>query len=52
MADTVHFSLRLDADVKAQVQALADAQNRSLGNYIETVLREHLADQKREAKRK
>lgn len=32
--------------MKADLQKMADAENRSLTNYIETVLRQHIADKK------
>lgn len=40
--------MRLPVDLKAALQKLADKENRSLTNYIETKLREIVA---REAKR-
>lgn len=47
------FSMRMDADLKAELQKLALAENRSLTNYVDTVLREHVAErEKREGKRK
>ena len=36
------FSMRFDPDMKRALQALADAENRSLTNYVETILREHI----------
>lgn len=36
------FSMRLDPEVKARLQERADRQNRSLTNYVDTVLREHV----------
>jgi predicted transcriptional regulator len=47
------FSIRFKSELKAALQRLADAENRSLTNYVETVLTEHVAERdKREAKRK
>lgn len=42
MNRTLPFSMRLDPDLKAELQRLADADNRSLTNYVETVLRQHV----------
>jgi len=41
--------MRLDPELKAQLQKLAEKQNRSLTNYVETVLRQH-ADAERKRK--
>ena len=38
MAKTVPFSMRLDPDLKAELQKLADADRRSLTNYVEAKL--------------
>lgn len=38
MAKTVPFSMRLDPDLKAALQKLADADRRSLTNFIEAKL--------------
>lgn len=46
MRKTEPFSMRLDPDLKAKLQAKADAENRSLTNYIETVLKADVADLK------
>lgn len=40
MLRTAPFSMRLPPDLKAELQKLADQENRSLTNYIETKLRE------------
>jgi hypothetical protein len=50
MAKTAPFSMRLDEDLKAALQKMADEDNRSLTNYIETLLRQHVADRKRAKK--
>lgn len=42
MAKTLPFSMRMLAPLKANLQKLADADNRSLTNYIETVLTDHV----------
>lgn len=39
-------SIRLPDTLKAQLQALADADNRTLNNYIETVLLKHVESKK------
>jgi hypothetical protein len=39
----VAITLRLDADRARQLQAIADAENRSLTNYVETALLRELA---------
>lgn len=36
---TVPLSMRLDPDLKAKLKRLAERENRSLTNYIETALR-------------
>ena len=38
--------MRLDAEMKAELQKLADAENRSLTNFIETELRRIIAERK------
>jgi len=46
MAKTVPLSHRLDPDLKEELQALADEDSRSLTNYIEVVLKEHVRAKK------
>jgi len=46
MAKTVPLSHRLEPELKAELQRLADADRRSLTNYIEVVLEQHVAGQK------
>jgi predicted transcriptional regulator len=46
MAKTVPLSHRLDPELKAELQRLADADRRSLTNYIEIVLEDHVAKNK------
>jgi predicted transcriptional regulator len=41
---TAPFSMRLDPDLKAQLQALADAEERSLTQYVERALRRLVAE--------
>jgi len=43
---TLPFSMRLDEALKADLQKLADAENRSLTNFIETELRRLVAERK------
>ena len=50
MAKTVPFSMRLDPDLKGQLQKLADADRRSLTNFIEVKLRE-IVEQSQPAER-
>ncbi len=40
MQRTTPFSMRLPPELKEELQKLADKENRSLTNYIETKLRE------------
>ena len=40
------FSMRLDPELKAELQKLADGDNRSLTNFIETELRRIVAERK------
>jgi predicted transcriptional regulator len=46
MKRTQPFSMRLDQALKADLQKLADAENRSLTNLIETQLRKLVAERK------
>jgi predicted HicB family RNase H-like nuclease len=46
---TAPFSMRLDPELKAALEAQAAAENRSLTNYVETLLRQAAAGK---AKRK
>lgn len=39
---TLPFSMRLPPELKAELQRLADADRRSLTNYIEIVLEDHV----------
>lgn len=39
---TLPFSMRMPPDLKDELQRLADADKRSLTNYIEVVLEEHV----------
>jgi predicted transcriptional regulator len=40
---TAPFSMRLEPDLKAALERLAEAENRNLTNYVETALRQHVA---------
>jgi predicted transcriptional regulator len=42
MMRTAPFSMRLPPDLKAELQARADRDRRSLTNYIEVVLLQHI----------
>lgn len=44
MKKTVPLSHRLDPELKEKLQRLADADRRSLTNYIEIVLEKHVAE--------
>lgn len=41
-AKTAPFSMRLEPSLKDRLQALADAERRSLTNYVEKLLVEHV----------
>ena len=45
------ISIRLDPDVKAALEGLAQADDRSLSAYINRTLRQHVEDKRREKKR-
>jgi len=47
MSKTVPFSMRLDPELKEQLQRLAIADGRSLTNYIERVLVKHVEGEKK-----
>lgn len=38
-----HLNLKLDAELKRQLQKEADEQVRSLSNLVDTILRAHIA---------
>ena len=50
MAKTLPFSLRLDPELKAELQRLADADRRSLSNFVEIILEDYVAASKKKAK--
>jgi predicted transcriptional regulator len=52
MNKTLPFSMRLDPDLKAKLSKLADKENRSLTNYIETLLRQHVEAAEKKPSRK
>jgi predicted transcriptional regulator len=41
----IALNLRIDADLKKQLGTLAKLENRPLSNYLETLLRQHVAGQ-------
>lgn len=45
------FNFRLDKDLMKQVKKLADEQNRSVTNYIETVLMKAVEEAKKSKKK-
>lgn len=51
MRKTVPLSHRLDPDLKEKLQRLADADRRSLTNYIEIVLEKHVSDLDRKTRK-
>lgn len=46
MAKTGCISLRLSEETKSQLKALADADNRTITNYIETLIKEKIEEKK------
>lgn len=49
MAKTVPFSMRLDPDLKEELQKMADADRRSLTNFVEVKLWEIVGQGKKRA---
>ena len=43
MAKTERLQIRITPELKAQLQAKADAENRTISNYIENLIRQELA---------
>lgn len=41
------FSFRLELDLKAELEKLAEKDDRSLSNYLHKVLRDHVAASKK-----
>lgn len=46
MTKTHPTSIRLSEDDKAELKLLAEAENRSVTNYIETMIKAHLAEKR------
>lgn len=44
MSKTVPMSFRLRPELKAKLQSLADADRRSLTNYVEVLLERHVEE--------
>lgn len=44
---TEHLSIRIPADLKASLQAKADAERRTLSNYVEKLLSAAVTDKRR-----
>lgn len=40
---TFQFSMRIEPELRDAIQAFAKADNRSFTNYVEAVLKEHVA---------
>jgi len=51
MSKQAPFSMRLEPELKAALQRLAEADNRSLTNYVETILRQHVAESQKRGKK-
>lgn len=50
MAKTLPLSLRLEPELKAELQRLAQADRRSLTNLVEIILEDYVAANKRKGK--
>ena len=46
MTKTERLQIRLTPEMKEQLQALADAENRTVSNYIENLIKRELAAKK------
>lgn len=46
MVDTLH--MKINAAVKDELKKLAERDNRTMANYIETVLKKHIEEKKNE----
>jgi len=42
------LSMRLDESIIKKIKELAEKDNRSLSNYIETILKQHIANSKKD----
>jgi predicted transcriptional regulator len=51
MANTPQFTMRLDPDLRAKLQHVADQQNRTLANVIDTLLRQALETDRKRVKK-
>jgi predicted transcriptional regulator len=51
MVKDTSFTMRMKEEKRAELQKLADAEQRSLANYIDRVLDEHLAGKRKRPKR-
>jgi len=47
MAKTERLYVRIDEDLKVKAQEVADKENRTLSNYIETLIKEDLAERRK-----
>jgi predicted DNA-binding protein len=52
MTKTLPFSMRLRPEMKAALQRLADADRRSLTNYVEAVLYAHIEEKERKPEKR
>lgn len=46
MTKTERLQIRITPDLKAQLQELADAENRTISNYIENLIKRELEQKK------
>jgi molybdopterin-guanine dinucleotide biosynthesis protein A len=51
MAKTHPISIRFDPELRAELEKIAQRENRKLSNLVETILRQYVEAQKRKAKR-
>jgi hypothetical protein len=52
MAKTEALSYRVPGELKAELKKLADADRRSLGQYVQIILEEHVAAKKAPGKKR
>lgn len=45
MSKTERLQIRISPELKAQLQALADSENRTISNYIENLIRREIERQ-------
>ena len=52
MTKDERLDMRIAADLKKALTRLAELENRKVTNYVETVLREHVAEREKAGRRK